>query len=367
MVLLLNNAEVEKLLDIEECLRSLEQVYSDLSAGRAINRPRSHTFTPTAKSGTFHLFKTIEGGSPGLGVFALRINSELWSAPTGDSPRVKKIPAVADGRYTEFILLFSVESGELLAILPDGYIQKMRVALTHALAAKYLGRADAKVLGLFGSGWQASAQAVVQSKVRKLSKVKVYSPSVEHRQHFVERLRSLVEADVEAVNTPGDLMKGSDIVVAATDSRTPVIRREWLEPGMHLSSVRAWTEVEPEALKHCHRIFVHNKTKSLDYLCGDAVPRQLVSGDGPSLDTEHCPELADVVGGKVAGRSNPQEITIFVDGNQAGGPGIGIQFAAVGSVVYRHAINAGVGQQIPLDWFLDREDHPYLENSGQSQ
>jgi hypothetical protein len=109
------------------------------------------------------------------------------------------------------------------------------------------------------------------------------------------------------------------------------------------------------------------KTKSFDYLCGDAVPRQLVSGDGPSLDTEHCPELADVVGGKVAGRSNSQEIIIFVDGNQAGGPGIGIQFAAVGSVVYRHAINAGVGQQIPLDWFLDREDHPYLENSGQSR
>lgn len=366
MVLLLNNSEVEKLLNVEECVAALEQVYRDLSNRRAINRPRSHTFTPTAKSGTYHLFKTIEGGSPALGVFALRINSELWSAPTSESGRVKKIPAVADGRYTEFILLFSVETGELLAILPDGYIQKMRVAMTHALAAKYLARADAQVLGLFGSGWQASAQAVVQSKVRKLSKVKVYSPNADHRARFVERLRSLVPADVEAVNGPGELMKRADIVVAATDSRTPVIRQEWLEPGMHLTSVRAWTEVEAQALKRCQRVVVHNKTKSLDYVCGDEIPRQMISAEGPRLATEDCPELAAVVGGKVAGRTDPQEITIFIDGNEAGGPGLGIQFAAVGLVVYRQAINAGLGQKLPLDWFLDREDHPYLGTPGGS-
>ena len=152
MVLLLTNSDVERSFNIELCLAALEQAYKDLSNRRAINRPRSHTFTPTAKGGTFHLFKTIEGGSPALGVFALRINSELWSIPAGVSARIKKIPSVADGRYTEFILLFSVETGELLAILPDGYIQKMRVALTHALAAKYMARSNASVLGLFGSG-----------------------------------------------------------------------------------------------------------------------------------------------------------------------------------------------------------------------
>ncbi len=364
MVLLLNNAEVEKSLDVEECLMTLEQTYKDLSNGRAINRPRSHTFTPTVNSGTFHLFKTIEGGSPGLGVFALRINSELWSGPTAASARVRKIPAVADGRYTEFILLFSVETGELLAILPDGYIQKMRVALTHALAAKYLARANAEVLGLFGSGWQAGAQALVQSKVRKLSKVKVYSPNAEHLRRFVERLRSFVQADVEAAAGAEQLMKAADIVVAATDSQTPVIYRDWLEPGMHLSSVRAWTEIEEGALGRCDRVFVHNKTKSLDYVCGDAIPREMISADGPGLETGNCPELAEVVGGKVPGRTSAREITIFVDGNQAGGPGLGIQFAAVGLVVYRKSLAAGLGQGLPLDWFLDREDHPYLEPPG---
>ncbi len=103
MVRLLNTSDVETLLKVEECLPVLEQAYRDLSAAKAVNRPRTHTFTPTTKEGTYHLFKTIEGGSPTLGVFALRVNSELWAAPTAESPRVKKIPAVPDGRYTEFI------------------------------------------------------------------------------------------------------------------------------------------------------------------------------------------------------------------------------------------------------------------------
>lgn len=173
-------------------------------------------------------------------------------------------------------------------------------------------------------------------------------------------------AEIETANEPEELMRGSDIVVAATDSQVPVIYQQWIEPGMHLTSVRAWTEIQAEALKLCDRIFVHNKTKSLDYVCGGTIPQQMISAEGVDLETKNCPELADVVGGKVAGRANDLEITLFVDGNQAGGPGLGIQFAAVSAVVYRCAIEAGLGQQLPLDWFLDREDHPYLEPSGDS-
>jgi len=360
MVRLLNNSEVETLLKVEECLPVLEQAYRDLSAAKAVNRPRTHTFTPTAKEGTYHLFKTIEGGFPALGVFALRVNSELWAAPTAESPRVKKIPAVPDGRYTEFIMLFSVENGQLLAILPDGYIQKMRVAMTHALAAKYLARQDAKILGLFGSGWQASAQAVVQSKVREIRKIRAYSPNPEHRSRFVEKVEAITDIEVEPVDHPSQVMRGADIVVAATDSLVPVIRCEWLEEGMHLSSVRAWTEVEKEVLQRCNRAVVHNRTKALNFVCGDEIQREMVSGEGLKLDTDNFPQLCDVIGGKVPGRTSSTEITLFIDGDQAGGPGIGIQFAAVGLCVYQQALKLGLGKELPLDWFLDREDHPYL-------
>ena len=359
MALLLNNSEVEKALRFKDCLEILEQAYRDLSDELAVNRPRTHTFTPTSQPGVFHLFKTIEGGSPALGVYALRINSELWSAPVADSFRVKKIPAVSDGRYTEFIMLFSVDNGQLLAIMPDGYIQKMRVAMTHALASQYLARPDARTLGLFGSGWQAGAQAVVQSILGRIKKIKVYSPNEEHRNRFVANLADILETEIQAVSSPSEVMRDADIIIAATDSPEPVIWNEYLEDGVHLSSVRAWSEIERGVIQRCDLVVIHNKTKAMDYVCGHEIPKGMISGEGLELDTEKFPQLCDVVSGKVPGRTNAKEITLFIDGDRAGGPGIGIQFAAVGLSVYKRAVELGLGQNLPLDWFLDREDHPY--------
>ena len=82
------------------------------------------------------------------------------------------------------VQLFSLETGEPLAIIQDGFLQKARVGGTSALGVKYLARKDAKVLGLFGSGLQAGAHIEAISKVRQLEKVKIYSPNEEHRQGF---------------------------------------------------------------------------------------------------------------------------------------------------------------------------------------
>lgn len=366
MVRLLEHADVEKALDVDECLSVLEQAYRDLAQGLAVNRPRSHIFTPTADPRTFHLLKTIEGSLASLQVAVLRLNSELWQLPEGPDARIRKIPAVPDGRYTEFILLFDGANGQLLAILPDGHIQKMRVAMTHALAARYLARPHSEVLGLLGSGWQASAQAVVQARVHHLRQIKVFSPNPEHRTRFARRMADQLGIEVVAVDEPRHAVAGADLVVAATDSRAPVLRAEWLEKGMHLSSVRAWTEVERAAMERCDLVVVHNKTRPVNYVCGETIPPELVSKGGEALPTDGLPELAEVVAGRVQGRTSPQQVTLFVDGDQAGGPGIGIQFAAVAHAVYRRARQLGLGRELPLDWFLDREDHPYLRGSPSS-
>jgi ornithine cyclodeaminase/alanine dehydrogenase-like protein (mu-crystallin family) len=240
----------------------------------------------------------------------------------------------------------------------------MRVAMTHALAAKYLATENARTLGLFGSGWQAGAQAAVQCRARGIKELKVYSPRAEHRTRFAKRMEQFLNVEVRAVSEPSDVMRGSDIVIAATDSLSPVIHGDWLEEGMHLSSVRAWCEVEKEVLDRCDRAVVHNRTRSLDFVCGDEIPKEMISAEGIALATEDAPQLCDIVGGKTPGRTTSREITLFIDGNQAGGPGLGIQFAAVGLSVYRQALELGLGKELPLDWFLDREDHPYLETLG---
>jgi len=364
MVLVLNPAEAERLLDPVDCFPLMERVYRDLANDAAVNRPRSHTFMPVAgrEDGARFLFKTIEGGSAGLGVYVLRLNAELWVPPSEKTPRITKIGSSADGRFTEFVMMFNASNGRLLAILPDGHLQKTRVALTHALAAKYLARDDAKVLGLFGSGWQAGAQAHIFAVVRKLSRIQLFSPNQDHRERLARALRTKLDIDVEALASPDLVAKNADIVVGATNATAPVIRKADVRPGMHISSVRSRAEIERRVFDVADRVVVHNKTASIDNWCGD-MPPGLVDQKPLGVNLRNAPELADIVGGKAPGRQRADDVTIFVDGDRAGGPGIGIQFAAVSYALFENAQAArargeNVGQEIPLDWFLDREDHP---------
>ena len=363
MVLVLNPAEAERLLDPIDSFPLIERVYRDLANDAAVNRPRSHTFMPVAgrEDEARFLFKTIEGGSAALGVYILRVNAELWLPPS-KGKGITKIGSTADGRFTEFIMMFNAANGRLLAILPDGHLQKTRVALTHALAAKYLARDDAKVLGLYGSGWQAGAQAQIFAAVRKLERIQLFSTTEEHRERFARELRARLGIEVKAVSSPEEVMKNADIVVGATNSTSTVIHDAWAKPGMHISSVRSRAEIDGKLIRRADRIVVHNKTQSFDHWCGE-MPSGLVDQKPLGLKTQSLPQLSDVVGGNAQGRVAPEDITVFVDGDRAGGPGIGIQFAAVSYALYERAQAArargeNVGQEIPLDWFLDREDHP---------
>jgi ornithine cyclodeaminase/alanine dehydrogenase-like protein (mu-crystallin family) len=259
-------------------------------------------------------------------------------------------------------MMFNAANGRLLAIFPDAHLQRTRVALTHALAAKYLARGDAKVLALFGSGWQATAQAQILTALRKLERIQVFSPNREHRERFARELRGRVKAEIVAAEAPEDTMKNADIVIGATNSTSPVIFDKWVRSGMHISSVRSRAEIDPKILRRANRIAVHNKTDSIDHWCGE-MPPGLIDQKEMAIDRKNLPQLSDIVGGKVSGRESPDDITVFVDGDRAGGPGIGIQFAAVSYALFEKAQAARargetVGHEIPLDWFLDREDHP---------
>ena len=181
-MLILSNDDVEGLLTMADCLQALEEAYTELAAGRAQNRPRTDLYAPTARRDAYYVFKSMEGVIPSMGVAALRINSDHITWTPGPRGTIKeKVPA-ARGRYAGHVELYSIETGELLAILPDGYLQKMRVGGTSGVAARRLARSDAGVLGLLGSGWQASAQVEAMAAVRRLRALRVYSPTPEHRE-----------------------------------------------------------------------------------------------------------------------------------------------------------------------------------------
>src|SRR5206468_914999 len=135
----------------------------------------------------------------------------------GNNMRREKVPAAPNGRYVGLVLLFSVENGEPLAILPDGVMQRMRVGAANGLAIKYLARKDATMIGLLGSGWQAGTQLMAACAVRNIEKIRCYSPNAQNRESFSAAMGALLGIDVVPVAHPEEAIKGADIAMCASN------------------------------------------------------------------------------------------------------------------------------------------------------
>src|SRR2546426_5977522 len=186
MTLLLNNDEVEKALTPADTIAATEAAYGDLAEGVALNRASSKVYLPVeskANPGFRYRFKSQEGGSPGTGVWALRITSDMAGYSfTAGVKRRRILPVATRHRYCGLVILFDIERIEPVAIMPDGVIQKKRVAALSAVGAKYLAPARPKVLGLFGSGWQAGAHLEYLCRLFDFERVKVFRPNEQHRR-----------------------------------------------------------------------------------------------------------------------------------------------------------------------------------------
>src|SRR5262249_35422949 len=188
-MLILSNEDIESFLSIHSCINALERAYKSWEGGTAINRPRTDLVLPSTNESGVYAFKSMEAGLFDPPIVAMRINSDIirWRQQGGRVLKTK-IPAAPGNKYVGVVMLFSTQNGDPLAMFPDGVVQRMRVASTNAIAARYLAREDAKTLALFGSGWQAGSHLPAMCAVRKLKTVKVYSPTKNNREAFVKEM-----------------------------------------------------------------------------------------------------------------------------------------------------------------------------------
>jgi alanine dehydrogenase len=358
MTLILSNEEVDAALGMSECIATLEDAYRELGEGRGVNRQRSDSLAPTARADALYSLKSMDGIAPKLGVGAVRINSDIVTWPRdGGNLRREKIPAAPGNRWVGLVLLFSTETGEPLAIFPDGYLQRLRVGAANGLGTQYLARADAETAGLLGSGWQAGTQVTALLAVRPgIRRVRCYSPNPERRRAFARAMSAESGIEIVPVESPEEAVKGADVVLCATNTLEHIFRADWLEPGMHVSSIKK-PEVEPAALKRADRLVIHAHDAAPTHVApeGVATPER-TAGKGWSLirelDFDALPTLPDLILGKTPGRESAEQITCFLNNI-----GLGYQFAAAGAIVYRNARARGLGRELPTDWFTE-DVHP---------
>jgi ornithine cyclodeaminase len=286
MALLLREADVEQLLTMSTTIELVERVHREYSTGQAIDVPRERTRLPKA---ALHI---LQGAVPSAGVFG-------YKAYTSSREGVRFL-----------VYVFSAERGSLEGIVEANRLGMMRTGAAGGVAARWLARPDAKVAGIFGSGWQAQGQLEALAAVRKLERVKVYSRTAAKVAKFCERMGGKLGIPVVPAASAEDAVKGSDIVVTITTSATPVFDGEWIAPGTHVNAAGSNSllrqEIDEATVRKCDPIVVDSRPSAIKE-AGDLLPA-LEKG---RIHAGGLTELGEVIAGIRPGRTSAGQVTLF--------------------------------------------------------
>ena len=290
----LDEERVRELLSMPELIDAVEAALSDLSAGRVVQPVR--TVVPVEDRGFLGVMPAYAGA---LGAKLVTFYPGNRGVPT----------------HHAVIVLFRPETGEPLATMDGRLITEMRTAAASAAATRALARADATVLALLGSGVQARSHLEALRLVRPFREARVWSP------HNASRFAS--EFGIRAARSAEEAVRGADVVVVVTTSKTPVLLGRWLAPGAHVNAVGAsrpdWRELDDDVVSRA-RIFVESR---------EAASRE--SGDVIAAGRIDA-EIGEVFSGKAKGRTSADEITLYKS------VGVAVEDMAAADLVYRAAL-----------------------------
>src|SRR6266702_4799332 len=214
-MLFLDEDQVRKHLRMADLIPAMEKALTEFSAGK-VTQPVRQVISVDPPGGFY-------GMMPALTPEGLGQKIVTFYPPNAD----KGLPT-----HMATILLNDPETGAPLAVMDGRLITEMRTAAVSAATTKLLASPDAKVLAILGSGVQARSHAEALRFVRQFQETRVWSPTREHAERFAKEISAKPMSAEEAV-------RDADVVVTATNSKTPVLEGAWLKAGSHLNAIGA--------------------------------------------------------------------------------------------------------------------------------
>lgn len=320
-VRILNQAQVTELLPMRECIELMDGVLRTLTGGGALLPLRTVLRLPDNR-GIFGVMPAQLSAPASLGLKAIAV------FPGNEGTRLDSHQGV--------VLLLDPLTGAPLAILDASSITAIRTAAVSGVATRLLAREDAGDLALLGSGVQAKSHLEAMAAVRKLRRVRVYSPHAPRREEFTRWAREHLAITADAVSSPEAAVVGADLICTTTSSRTPVVQGEWIEPGAHInavgSSIPTARELDSGAVAG-GRLYVDRRESAVNEAGDYLIPL----GEGAIGPGHILGELGEVLTGAVPGRTGGSEITIFKS------LGIAVEDLASAHHVLRKAEARGIG------------------------
>jgi len=324
-ILILSHTEVLELLPIKECIPLMREALIALAAGKVHQPLRTIIRPPDAKGVMVLMPSYMSGDAAAFGLKAICV--------------FPGNPAQGKDAHQGGVLLFSAETGELLAMINASAITAIRTAAVSGVATDFLARVDACNLAILGSGVQAHSHLVAMSEVRLIKRCRIASRHIEHARNFAEEMRQNVSFPLEPVETVEEALEDADLIVSATTAVDPIVRREWISAGAHLNLVGSSTpktrEVDSETMAAAS-LFVDRRESTINE-AGDYL---FAARDGVIGPNHIRAEIGEVLKGDQPGRTSPDEITCFKS------LGLAIEDLAAADYLYRRAKEQKVGSWV---------------------
>jgi alanine dehydrogenase len=325
-MLVLSEKQVGGLLDIDELIEVLEAAHIQYSAGKAVMPLRLVVPLPQIQGRITSM--------PGYLTEDRALGMKVVTYFQGN--QAKGLPPIL-----ATLLLFSADSGKVIATMDGSTITAVRTACASAMATKALANRDTPVVGILGAGVQARAHIRALCRVRKLSTIKVYSPSGMSGMAVKNDLEAEIGVRIEVAKNPEETVRDSDLVVTVTTAKEPVLRSEWLKPGAHINAVGSHRpdtrEIDGPTLARS-KVVVDSR-EAIMTECGDLL---LAIKENIITENHIHGEIGEVLAGKKAGRGSAGEVTLYKS------VGIAIQDVAAAQLVYRKAVEQKIGTDIEI-------------------
>ena len=325
-MLVLSEEQVRSLLDIEELITALEQAHIQYSTGKAVMPVRLVVPLPQIHG----RITSMPGYLTEDKAMGMKVVSYFQNNPKLDLPAILAT-----------IMLFSAETGQLMAVMDGSFITAVRTACASAMATKALANPYTPLLGILGAGVQARAHIQALSRVKKLQRIKIYSPLGMSAQRVRQELESEIGVDIEIAASAEETVSDCDLVVTATTAREPILESEWLKPGAHINAVGSHRpdhrEIDGATLARS-KIVVDSR-EAIMAECGDIL--LAIKDNAITEDSIHA-EIGEVLAGTKPGRTSASEVTLYKS------VGIAIQDVATAQLVYRKALELKVGTNVEV-------------------
>jgi ornithine cyclodeaminase/alanine dehydrogenase len=328
MVLVLSRQDIETVLTMKDTIDIVEEGFRQLNMGNVI-MPQRPVVPVEEHQGIFLVMSAYVSG-------AMNIFSNKIVTVYPNNPSKHQLPTTLAS-----ISLHDIETGALVSFMDGAFITAMRTGAVSGVATKYLARQDSETVGILGTGVQARTQLEAICEVLDIQNVKAYGLDKDQTKRFSQEMEEKLKIGIKPCKKNEDAVDGSDVVILATSSKTPVLDGNWLDKGTHINAIGSHTSTTRELDDHTvqrSKIVVDLREAALSEAGDLLIPLQrgILAPDPIYAD------LGELVTGVKRGRTNDKEITLFKS------VGLAVQDAAAALKAYNLAKERGLGKNVSI-------------------